>query len=382
MSWDWDFLDKYTYDNILASMLNRVDAKFDKREGAVLYDAMAPAALELSKLYEELRDYYKNTFASTAEGNWLDLRTAEAGVTRKGATAAERKVTFTATDGSVTSIPIGTQYTTIDGNSSLTYTIRANTAPGVYTAVCDTLGRVGNDYYGELQNVTDPDLRGTATMSDILVEGIDEESDEDLYRRYILALTSTPFGGSFADYKTKVLEQQGVAAVQIYPNYNWGGTVKLVILNENRVIPSADVVERVQEAICPYSLADGRGWAPIGHNVVVKAADAVEINIAANITLDEDGDIDTIQTAAEEAFEEYLVDIRKGWDNELKANRPVYRQEIYWSQFYVKLMMIPGVKAVDDLMINGSADSRTVFREDSDVQEIPILGEVKLVAVD
>ena len=36
-----------TFEAILERMLGRVDDSFDKREGSVIYDALAPAAVEL-----------------------------------------------------------------------------------------------------------------------------------------------------------------------------------------------------------------------------------------------------------------------------------------------------------------------------------------------
>ena len=377
-----EFLDGYTFENILASMLARVDARFDKREGAILYDALAPAALELAGLYGQLREYYKNTFAATASGSWLDLRASEAGVMRKDAVAAERRITFTAPDGSTPAIPIGTQYSTLDGERSLVFTVRENLSPGVYRAVCDTPGRAGNDYFGELQNITDPELQGTATMSDILVEGIDTEDDASLYRRYLLALTTTPYGGNFADYKQKALSCTGVGAAQIYPFYNGGGTVKVVILNEKREIPSQDIVDAVQTAICPRSLTAGVGWAPIGHQCVVKAADAVTISVSGTVTLGGNADLDGVTAAARAACEAYLAEIRQDFDRELTKNKPVYRMRLYWSRIFVALMALDGVMGLDGLKINGKEDYNIEFREDSDVQEVPVLGEVTLVAAE
>ena len=44
-----------TYEEILYRMLDRVDDSFDKREGSVIYDALAPAAAEHAIMYMELQ---------------------------------------------------------------------------------------------------------------------------------------------------------------------------------------------------------------------------------------------------------------------------------------------------------------------------------------
>ena len=40
-----------TYEDILQRMLDRVPDSMDKREGSIIYDALAPAAVELQLMY-------------------------------------------------------------------------------------------------------------------------------------------------------------------------------------------------------------------------------------------------------------------------------------------------------------------------------------------
>ena len=65
------------YRYILSRMLERVPDIMDKREGSVIYDALAPAAAELANMYIELDSVLNQTFADTATGRYLDLRCAE-----------------------------------------------------------------------------------------------------------------------------------------------------------------------------------------------------------------------------------------------------------------------------------------------------------------
>ena len=53
-----------TYEKIIQDKLNRVPSDVDKREGSVVYDAMAPNAMETKEMYLELETYYKETFGS------------------------------------------------------------------------------------------------------------------------------------------------------------------------------------------------------------------------------------------------------------------------------------------------------------------------------
>lgn len=46
--------EEMTFENIMDRCLNRVSASIDKREGSIVYDAIAPAAAELAIMYIEL----------------------------------------------------------------------------------------------------------------------------------------------------------------------------------------------------------------------------------------------------------------------------------------------------------------------------------------
>ena len=56
----------YSFDTIMERMLSKVSSRFDKREGSVIYDALAPAALELSNFYIALDMVMDEAFADTA----------------------------------------------------------------------------------------------------------------------------------------------------------------------------------------------------------------------------------------------------------------------------------------------------------------------------
>ena len=51
-----------TYEVILQRMLDKVSDNMDKREGSIIYDALAPAAVELQLMYIELDTILKETF--------------------------------------------------------------------------------------------------------------------------------------------------------------------------------------------------------------------------------------------------------------------------------------------------------------------------------
>ena len=69
-----------SYKGLLERMLARVPETFDKREGSILYDALAPAAMELQLMYLNLESIFREMFADTASREYLIRRAAERGI--------------------------------------------------------------------------------------------------------------------------------------------------------------------------------------------------------------------------------------------------------------------------------------------------------------
>lgn len=69
-----------TFENIMDRCLSRVAASIDKREGSVVYDAIAPAAAELAIMYIELAYLLDRAFPDTEEGDDLTLKCQERSV--------------------------------------------------------------------------------------------------------------------------------------------------------------------------------------------------------------------------------------------------------------------------------------------------------------
>ena len=96
-----------TFEDIMERMLDRIPDGYDTREGSVIYDALAPAAVELQNMYIEL-DYIMNqSFADTATREYLIRRAAERGITPQTATPATLQGESLPT---TVNIPIGTRF--------------------------------------------------------------------------------------------------------------------------------------------------------------------------------------------------------------------------------------------------------------------------------
>ena len=89
-------------------MLDRIPEGLDKREGSILYNALAPTAIELQNAYIEMDTILDLTYIDTTEGEYLTKKCHERGIDRITATNAIVKGVFNI------DVPIGSRYY-IDG---------------------------------------------------------------------------------------------------------------------------------------------------------------------------------------------------------------------------------------------------------------------------
>ena len=349
------YYETFTFKFLMDRALARIPNTLDKREGSIIYDALAPACYELAEAYMELSMLLDNTFADTANGEFLRLRAAERGVFAFEASAAIRLGVFNLV------VPLGSRFSIAD----TTYIVIENLAGFESRLQCEQVGTIGNLYTGNLMPITYIAGLTTAQLTTVLTPGEDEETDEALRLRYFENILSQPFGGNIADYKEKTKAIAGVAGVKVYPVWAGGGTVKLVIQDSTYGVPSSTLVDEVQEIIDPVgSGGEGLGLAPIGHIVTVAAVSPVTVNIASTITLASGYVWADVEPYIIEKLEAYLLQLKQGWENESAI-------VVRLSQIDAAIIQVTGVVDVSATQINGSATNLTLTTD-----QIPILGTV------
>lgn len=346
-----------TYEEILQRMLDRVPEGMDKREGSIIYDALAPAAVELQLMYIDFDTILSETFADSASREYLIRRARERGVIPYPASFASLKAISTP---SSLDIPIGSRFSLND----LNYFIKAKLQDGEYQVQCETVGSNGNKYFGTLIPINYIDGLETITISEVLIPGEDEEDTESIRTRYFETFNTKAFGGNKKDYIQKTNAIGGVGSTKVTPVWNGGGTVLLTILNSEFNKASSTLVQTVQNVIDPDPQGEGLGIAPIGHTVTVRTADEVTININTRITFQEGYSWTGQKTAITDAINAYMFEIRKTWANEVAS-------VIRTSQIETRILNITGVIDVADTKINGSTSNLLL-----DAYAIPILGVI------
>lgn len=338
-----------TFETILQRMLDRIPDDMDKREGSIIYDALAPAAMELAQMYVELDVVLRLAFGETSTGEYLDKRTADFGVYRKQATPAVRKGVFTDGNNAPFNIPIGSRFRLND----MVYVAIEKITDGQFRMQAETLGSAGNQEFGNLLPIEPIEGLGTAILADVLIPGEDEENDDSLRKRFLQKVREPGTSGNAADYKQWATDVAGVGAAKVTPLWNGPGTVKVTVVNADMRPATTDLVTQVQEYIEQVR--------PIGASVTVVSATGKSINVSANVVLASGYTLQNVQDAFMKALDEYFKEI---------AFSMTY---VSYAKIGTLLLSTPGVIDYNGLTLNNV--TANVALQDN---EVPVLGSVVL----
>ena len=339
--------ENYTYEKILNDMMDRVPDNLDKRQGSIIYNALAPAAVELQNMYINLDVIMNETFADTANRENLIKRASERGLSPYPATKAIVKGVFTPSSLEIT---IGERFSL----ENLNYVVTEKITDGQYKLQCEEAGSDANYNFGQLIPINYIEGLQYAEITDILIPGEDEESTEDFRNRYFSSFDNQAFGGNITDYKRKVNALSGVGGVKVYPTWNGGGTVKLVIMNSEFGVPSSALISNVQTAIDPtQNQGEGIGIAPIGHVVTIAGVTATTLDIDSEFTLQSGYTWLDVKSNVETAIENYFLELNKTWD----ANANLI---VRISQIETRLLNVEGIIDIANTTIEEVAQNYTL----------------------
>ena len=210
--------ENYEYQSILREMLEAVPDTLDKREGSVIYTALAPAALLLAQQNYMIGYLFDLLFADTSTGDWLDRVVYDFGVTREQATYALRKIILTGTDGQPSDFPIGTRFAI----NSLTFALSEKKNPGEYHAQCEQAGSQGNLYSGELLPVDNLNGLGSAVLDpEPVIAARDTETDDALRARSTQPCGALPTAGTFRITNRKPWRWRASGPYRYSPPRRW-----------------------------------------------------------------------------------------------------------------------------------------------------------------
>lgn len=340
--------DDYTPQALLDRMLSRIPDTFDKREGSIIYDALAPAAYELTLMYMQLDFILKNVFGDTADREGLEALALDRGLQPYPATEAIAKGEFDV------EVPIGARFRIDDVVFVVMDVMEQAKGFYYYQLACEQFGVAGNVPHGKLIPVDTVPRLSHAMLVEILRPGEDEEDTTSFRTRYYRSIHSRAYGGNIDDYLDKVHAIEGVGGVKVYPVWKGGGTVRVVISSSDHHTPAKELVDAVQEKIDPIPHHQkGFGIAPIGHYVTVEGTAEDKLDIRLDLHYTDFNTWDTTKENVEKAVNLYLASLRKSWE---LTDEVIVRV----SQIETRVLDVPGILDVVNVTINGERKNYTV----------------------
>lgn len=301
MSSALDFLatkDKWTIINdLLGSMTNVLD----KREGSVIYDAVAAVGAVMGELFNiDVPTIYTALNALLAVGSDLDAWAASYGLERLEATYTYYNISITP---STEDLNIGERLRSHNTNEIWEY-------EGDGVVVSQTEGNYVESIGTQLEPDTQYDDIESITILSLKTEGRDVETDDALRARLIRQL-SVKVGGSVFQYVDLVLNEyndgNGFYACLVYPCGRRCGYVDILPVNQefnsdNERWASEAECTALKEWIDPETDEGwGYGKCPIGHRVRVKRGEYYDLQFKIWVVFDENTSTDPIPTSLQDS---------------------------------------------------------------------------------
>lgn len=343
-----------TYEVILQRMMERVTTKYpnlDNREGSIIFNALAPAALELAIMYTELENVLNESFVETATREYILIGCKQMGmdISVFEASAGVHKGIFNV------EVPIGSRWNCDLYNYTITEYIGQEDGNYAYLMDCDTYGTAPNNQTGDLTPITDaPSELSLAQVVECVIEGENETSDEDIKTAYFEYLRGTATDGNVDQYKMWCNQYDGVGNSKIFSLWNGDNTVKVSILSASNRAASQELIDEFQEYLDPGVTGMGDGVAPIGAFVTVTTATEIPIDVSATVKM-KPGHSDT--SGIDTAIANYLGSIC------------YEKTQIPYMTIGATILGVNGVESINDLLVNGGTADIQLGDE-----EIPVVG--------
>ena len=310
-----------TFENILGDMLSYVgdqNPDLDTRTGSLIYNALAPIALELETAYHEMDMILNETFLETASKEYLIKHGNQIGVEINEATYGHFKGEFNV------DVAVGSRFNLEEYNYNVINKLTEPTDDYPYYTcelVCETAGAEPNAYLGDLTPITYVANLSHAKLTSVLIYGEDEEETEAFRYRLQVHVKNPPINGNVYQYNEWLAEYDGIGKYRTIPCWNGVNTVKLLISNSENKRASDELVKEVQDYFdpptavinddttdiaYPQGRGMGNGQAPIGAIVTVDTITEVPVVVTCELVLN-DGYSSPV--GVQDAVEKYLASL-------------------------------------------------------------------------
>lgn len=327
----------------------------DTSEGSYTDALIAPAVLEIWKVYMSLNGLLPMVYPDETSGEYIDKKCAYYGIVRKAGIPAE--VTLSVTGKNGTTVPSGAVFLTEEGlrfSSDVTAIVADGTVS--FSATADEAGTGFNVGAGQIIRQLSS-IPGVAAVTNpaAATGGTDPETDAALVRRLYARLREAATSGNVSHYKQWALEASGVGAAKVLPLWQGAGTVKVLIASGGM-----GPVDRAVVLGCAAHIEERR---PIGAAVTVETVEALAIDVSATVRVDASMTKEAVRTAFAAALGGYLRGIAFS------------QYTVAYTRIGYLLAGIDGVLDYSELTLNGATGNVTI----GDGQT-PRVGEVNIYA--
>ncbi|NFE85918.1 baseplate J/gp47 family protein [Clostridium botulinum] len=328
----------------------------DISKKSLVYNSLMPCCYELSYQSMMLDEATKMVFANSALENkyseYLERRCLEQGIKRKEATTAAG--TIKVIGKKKAKLPEKALISTKLGLSYITQqeVILDDSGIGYTTIIAE---KEGSKYNADVEEINSMPVKYEGIFSisneEKITNGYDQETDEDLYNRYLLKVQTPATSGNKYHYEQWAREVTGVGFAKCIPS---PGHVKVIITDSNKRAANKELIQATYDHIDNIRPL-------LAGTLEVTTVKETTINITANIEIDSSVILGDIQNIFANEIQKYINDI-------------VFKsKKISIAKLGGLLIGINGVIDYSNLKINNSSNNITLLEE-----EIAVLGTVEL----
>lgn len=311
----------------------------DFNTGSILNSIMDAPSAEMEQLWNALVVAFSAAYVATAEGDDLDNKVADFGLTRNPATSATGYVTFgratafnqdfTIPAGTIVQTPSTTTVAGIQFETTELVVLPANqlnvSSVPIRALVAGSSGDVSANGITTLS--TPPAGIETVTNPVATAGGTDEESDEDLRARVPLYLSSLA-RGTADSIEAAALSVTGVSSVSVSENVPTPGNVQVYV---------ADSSGQATAALITAVIAKVEEYRAVAVAVQVLAPEILFITIEAWVRVQSGYPASTVLANVQTAITDFLSHQHLG-------------ETVYRSALIEAIVAVDGVDSVDTLL--------------------------------